>query len=542
MPSPFLWLSILGPLSLVMLGSIPKAVAARRTRAVVTAARYAAMSALMIAVGTGVAVAVLGAIRTPELSVQGIGFSLYLDALSATMLVLVAFIGLIVIVYSGNYLDGDPHQGRFLSRLCVTLACVLGLIISGNLFQLALLWIATSLGLNGLLKFYPDRPAAVLAARKKFLVSRLGDLCLIAAMVLLYLSFGSLDYGTLFAACGALRQAAPAAVHAAVALMVLAAALKSAQFPMYGWLIEVMETPTPVSALLHAGIINAGGFLLLRFADLLVLSAPSLDGLALIGGFTALFGSAVMLTQSSIKVSLAYSTVAQMGFMMLECGLGAFPAALLHIVAHSFYKAHAFLSSGSVIDIAGNAWSPPPGSNPHPARLVLVIALVLGMTLGVSVMAGASPAEKPGVFALAAVMMFSLIHLIASGIDEQPSVYVVMRTAARAVVVAIVFFGLQLGFERLLISASPAAMPLQGPIQFAIACLVIVSFGALTVFQSLLPYRQDKASWQSLYVHIYNGLYVNTLANRWIIRLWPSPPPRRTHALHANVHLRGVQA
>ncbi|RBF92950.1 oxidoreductase, partial [Xanthomonas oryzae pv. oryzae] len=116
------------------------------------------------------------------------------------------------------------------------------------------------------------------------------------------------------------------------ALLALAAVLKSAQFPTHGWLTEMMEAPTPVSALLHAGVINGGGFLLIRFSDLM-LSAPGvLAVLAMLGGFTALFGALVMLTQPAVKTSLAWSTVAQMGFMMLQCGLALFPLALLHIV------------------------------------------------------------------------------------------------------------------------------------------------------------------------------------------------------------------
>ena len=136
---------------------------------------------------------------------------------------------------------------------------------------------------------------------------------------------------------------------AAAALLAIAALLKSAQFPTHGWLTEVMETPTPVSALLHAGVVNAGGFLLIRFADVMLQAPVVLAVLVMVGGFTALFGSLVMLTQSAVKTSLAWSTVAQMGFMILQCGLALFPIALLHIVAHSLYKAHAFLASGSAI-------------------------------------------------------------------------------------------------------------------------------------------------------------------------------------------------
>lgn len=176
---------------------------------------------------------------------------------------------------------------------------------------------------------------------------------MLAAVVLTYRHFGTSEFATLLAAAGELRAAGAGAVPAAVdwigGLLVFAALLKSAQFPFHSWLPDTMETPTPVSALMHAGIINAGGILVLRLSPLVSLSDAAMLTLCVVGGFTAVFASTVMLTQASIKRGLAFSTVAQLGFMMLECGLGAFPLALLHLVGHSLYKAHAFLSSGSTV-------------------------------------------------------------------------------------------------------------------------------------------------------------------------------------------------
>jgi NAD(P)H-quinone oxidoreductase subunit 5 len=313
-------------------------------------------------------------------------------------------------------------------------------------------------------------------------------------------------------------------MHYAALLLVIAAMLTSAQFPLHGWLIEVMETPTPVSALLHAGIINAGGFLLLRLAHVVSLSLPSLDVLAIVGGVTALFGSVVMLTQTSIKVSLAYSTIAQMGFMMLECGLGAFSAALLHIVAHSLYKAHAFLSSGSVIDIARASWTPSPGGKPHPLRMFIAIAGVLLITFAVSVIFGATLQQRPGVFALAAVLLLGLTHLVANGIDERPNLYVVARTVVLAAATACVYFALQLAAERLLAASLPPSPAARGPIDIAIVSAVILSFATVVFLQGLVPRHAGEPKWQALYAHVANGFYVNTIANRLVLRLWPSPP------------------
>ncbi|CAN5882383.1 proton-conducting transporter membrane subunit [soil metagenome] len=527
MSASLLWILALGPLLLACVGLTPSVVAKRTPRLVSACAFPASLAALGLAVMAGAGFFALGPAHTVIVGHVGIGLGLYFDALTAIMFLLVAFVGVIVIRYSRNYLDGDPNHGRFTKWLCLTLAAVLLLIISGNLFQFVLAWIATSVGLNRLLLFYPERPSAVLAARKKFLASRLGDLCLLAAMGLLYQAFGSLDYAALFSSAEAMRATGvvPGAIHAVAGLLVVAALLKSAQFPLHGWLTEVMDTPTPVSALLHAGIINAGGFLVLRFAGVISLSTPSLEMLVIVGGLTALFGSVVMLTQTSVKVSLAYSTIAQMGFMMLQCGLGAFSAALLHIVAHSLYKAHAFLSSGSVIDLARASWSPSPSGAPHPARMAMVVGLVLAVTLVAGTVFGATITAQPGVFALCAIVMLGLAHLVTQSLDERLNFYVVGRTLTLAIVVAGAYFGLQVGVELLLAGALPPVQALRGPLDLAITALVVVAFAAVTIVQSLLPGKAGEPRWQALYVHLSNGLYVNTLANRLVLRLWPSPPP-----------------
>jgi NAD(P)H-quinone oxidoreductase subunit 5 len=523
MTSAIVWLAAIGPLSLLA-GYLLPTIAKPATPAI--ANRMAGLlSLLSLAVACLSAAAVMrnGAIHTPELSVAGVGFAIYLDSLSATIFCLVSFIGIIVLRYSFTYMDGDPQQVRFTRLLCLTLSAVLTLAISGNLFQFTLAWAATSMALHRLLLFYPERPAAVMAARKKILASRLGDLCLCAAMILLYLAFGTLDYGTVFAVSAQMRVdgANLPSVEVASILMVITALLKSAQFPLHGWLLEVMETPTPVSALLHAGIINAGGFLVLRFTNIISLSLPALDMLAVVGGFTALFGSVVMLTQTSIKSSLACSTVAQMGFMMLECGLGAFAAALLHIVAHSLYKAHAFLSSGSIIDIARASWTPSPGGKPHPMRWIFAIACVLAITLVFSVFTGATPEREPGVFALGAVLLLGMIHLIANGIDERPNAYVIGRTLVLACIVGAVYFSLQFGAEHLFAGSLPVMYPVRGPFGLTVVGAVVLSFAAVTFLQGMVSRNARAPRWQALYVHLANGLYVNTLTNRLVLGLWP---------------------
>ena len=262
--TPWLWLAIIGPACLAGTGILATAQRAASLPRVIVLAGVASCLALAGALATAYAVATEGTLQSPLLGLYGAGFSLYADRLTAVMVCLVAFIGVIVVAYSRTYLEGDPGHKRFTGYLCLTLSAVLLIILSGNMLLFGLAWIGTALGLNKLLLFYPERQAALLAARKKFVTSRAGDICLFGAAILLYHRFGTLDYATIFAGA-----AASPGLDVVSVLLVTTAMLKSAQCPLHGWLIEVMETPTPVSALLHAGIINAGGFLVLRFSGLI---------------------------------------------------------------------------------------------------------------------------------------------------------------------------------------------------------------------------------------------------------------------------------
>jgi NAD(P)H-quinone oxidoreductase subunit 5 len=520
MPQDLALIALIGPAALAAAAITPLFGADDRPKSMAARCLAAGVTALVTALTIAATVASRGSLFAPLLSVAGIGLSVYVDALSAILFALVSFIGVVVLRYSRNYLEGDPGQSRFFKWLVLTLASVLTLIVSGNLALLIAAWIATSVGLNKLLLFYPERPAAQLAAKKKFVASRIGDLCLIAAAWILWLHFGCLELPTLIASVKGLSGGERDLLAPAL-LIATAALLKSAQLPVHGWLIEVMETPTPVSALLHAGVINAGGFLVLRLADVVASSSATMTTLALVGGATALFGSVVMLTQTSVKVSLAYSTIAQMGFMMLECGLGAFPAALLHIVAHSLYKAHAFLSSGSIIDLARASWTPSPSGQPHPARYLLAIVATPLFALVVGAFFGATLLEKPGAIVLAAILLMGLTHLFANAWDERFNPYVLSKAAGMAALVAVSFFALHAGMEVLLAQSVPQSAPLRGPIDAVLAIVVVLSFGAVTLFQSVMASHAKSDFWQAAYVHLSQGLYLNTIANRLMLRLWP---------------------
>ena len=446
---------------------------------------------------------------------QGMGLSIRLDAVSVVMFLLVSFIGWVVVRYAATYLDGEARQGAFTGWLCMTLASVLFLVLSGNLVQLVLAWVGTSLFLHRLLLFYPDRVAAQRAAAKKFVTARLGDVALITAAVLLTLAYGTTDIAQILSAARAGNGGSLAI--AAAGFLATAALLKSAQFPMHGWLTEVMETPTPVSALLHAGVINAGGFLLIRFADVMLLAPGVLAVLVMIGGFTALFGGLVMLTQPAVKTSLAWSTVAQMGFMILECGLGLFPLALLHIVAHSLYKAHSFLASGGAVDLIAANRRPGPVAIPKAGAvgraflLALAIYAVVGLGFGFQ-------HKSPQAIALGAILIFGVAYMLAQGLADAAPRALTRRTIIYAVATSVSYFALQIFAVRLTSGALPGA-PGPGPLQWALIVLAVISFGLVAIVQAMFPLWAYHPAAAGLRVHLSNGFYANAVFDR-LLRSW----------------------
>ncbi len=449
--------------------------------------------------------------------------AVYVNAITVIMLLLVSLVGAVVSRYARNYLDGEPNQGRFHQWLSLTLAAILTLIVSGNLLMFGLAWISTSLCLHQLLMFYPERPAAVLAAHKKFVASRIGDFSLLAAIFLIGSSLHTLEFEQIFDAMAALQGPLPPALHWAAVLVVVSAALKSAQFPFHGWLIQVMEAPTPVSALLHAGIVNAGAFLVLRMSPVMSASEGALALLAVIGLITLTLASLVMLSQTSVKVSLAWSTTAQMGFMLLECGLGLYSLAMLHLVAHSLYKAHAFLASGSGVD----AFRAPSVSFAHqgfrPGRLLLALVAATLAVLAVGGAFGVEAGSHPALMAAGAIVAVAISQLILQATTIGRFAFAV-RSAGLSLLVATCYFALHRLFE-LALAGSVAPAPLAGPLHSALSLAVVGVFLGLLVAQQLLREAPGSAARSALYVHLYNGLYIDIFLTRVLQRLWPSPAP-----------------
>lgn len=281
----------------------------------------------------------------PEIGVQ---FGLLPSGLSLWMSMLVGFIGWVIIRYADDYLRGDPGRERFFPWFLITLASVLVLVLTNHLLILVGAWVGVSLSFHHLLTLYPQRAAANAAALQKFIISRVGDACVLSAVLLLHHHYGTFYLSEMMTAAGGGAEQSVVLQSASV-LLAIAALLKCAQLPVHGWLLRVMEAPTPVSALLHAGIINLGGFLWLRLYPVFDGFTPGHGILIIVGGVTAVVAALVMMTQSSVKHSLAWSTSAQMGFMLFEIGLGAYTLALLHLLAHSLYKAHSFLASSRTV-------------------------------------------------------------------------------------------------------------------------------------------------------------------------------------------------
>jgi NADH:ubiquinone oxidoreductase subunit 5 (subunit L)/multisubunit Na+/H+ antiporter MnhA subunit len=503
-------LPLLAPALLLLAALVAAFGPGRRPGAPLIVAEGAALAALLVAVASVILLAARGPSTSPLLGAAGLGLSVRVDWLSVVMLTLVSFVGWLVVRYANTYLDGDGAQGRFTGWLCATLAMVLLLVQSGHLLPFVVAWIGVGVCLHRLLLHFPERPGARRAARKKSASSRIGDTALLVAAGLMAYTGNTGEIAAINAQAAA--GAAGAAAPWIAALLAVSAVVKSAQFPLHGWLTEVMETPTPVSALLHAGVINAGGFLVLRFADVLLLSPGALAGLVIVGGFTAVFAALVMLTQPAVKTSLAWSTIAQMGFMILQCGLALFPLALLHIVAHSLYKAHAFLASGSAVEGVAAIRRPGPVAVPGARSVGIAFVAALAIYALVGLVFGLE-GKSPQAIALGAILIFGVAYLLAQGLADAAPRLLTRRTVLYSVAASAGYFALHAGAGWLMADTLPAA-PAPGPLEWALIALAVASFGAVAVAQALFPLWAYHPAAAGLRVHVANGLYVNALTDR----------------------------
>ena len=301
-------------------------------------------------------------------------FEFSIDRLAAVMMVLITGIGTLIYLYSVRYMQSERGRAWFHTLLALTVFVLLCMVSSANLLMLFLFWQLLS-WLLSLLAFNYAHPPTVKGAFRTFTMLRLGDVAFLAGIVLAYGLYGTLDFNLLFSRAagdqimfslfGPDSGIKIGAATVVTLLIFIGAMSKSAQFPLHMWLPDSLYAPTPVHAILHAGIINAGGFLLNRLAPLYGLSSGTLHLVFVIGLLTALLGASMMLTQNDIKKTLGYSTIGQMGYMIMECGLGAFALAVFHLIAHGLFKATIFLNCGHVIHAARLDPRLPPPKNPE---------------------------------------------------------------------------------------------------------------------------------------------------------------------------------
>ena len=301
-------------------------------------------------------------IGTHELFTAGelvVNVGVRIDGLTSVMLVVVTGVSLLVQVYSTGYMDGDHGYRRYFAFMALFTTSMLGLVLADNLLMLFAFWELVGLTSYLLIGFWFHRPAAAAAAKKAFLVTRLGDLGMLAALILIYSRTGTMDIASINALADSGAEAGMFALNGLMigqtamtlfGLGLIAGAVgKSAQFPLHIWLPDAMEGPTPVSALVHsATMVAAGVYLLARFFPVIHASSTASDLIAWIGAGTALGAAVLAMVQVDIKRVLAYSTISQLAYMMFAIGVGGYAAAVFHLMTHAFFKAMLFLGSGSV--------------------------------------------------------------------------------------------------------------------------------------------------------------------------------------------------
>jgi NAD(P)H-quinone oxidoreductase subunit 5 len=437
-----------------------------------------------------------------------------LDTLTAAMVSLIAVVGWAVIRYSATYLAGDPEQLRYVRRLLSTLAAVSVVVVANHLLVLVVAWMATSFAMHGLLTYYHDRPVAVAVAHKKFLLARLADVAMLGAVVAFWVTFDTLRIDAITAEAAA--TAAPTGARVGIFLVAIAALLKCAQLPFHGWLIQVMEAPTPVSALLHAGVVNLGGFVLLRFAPVVDAAVETRTMLIVVGAATAVAASLVMTTRVSIKVALAWSTCAQMGFMLVQCGIGLWGMALLHLLAHSVYKAHAFLSAGTTVRQTQRAQLAGRAPIPSVRSLALGTATTAGLTVAVGLVWQALPGTKEisaPVWVMLGIVALALTPLAASVGRARPITPVVAPLG-----VTIAYLALHELFDRMVPTGDQAPVALLAITAAAFAVLFVLQSASLVAPAGRLARRTQP--W------LYAGLFLDEAFTRVAFRVWPPPAAR----------------
>lgn len=455
-------------------------------------------------------------IESATISQYDFGFSLRFDPLSVIMYAMVSIIALVILRFSHNYLHGDTKHIQFIGRLSTTVALAQLLVLAGNIFLLWVLWVSISLALHRLLVFYPERKKAKLAAIKKFIVARIGDTTFLVAICLLYNVFDTGNLESIFQQIKQLDTSKiPLKLELAAALLVITTGLKSAQIPFHGWLIDIMEAPTPVSALLHAGLLNAGPFLMIRFSYLLDAATIAPVLLFSMGAVTAFYGALVFTTQPSIKTALAYSSVAHMGFTLMVCGLGVYSASLLHLIAHSFYKAHSFLSSGSIVDKVRTKHASNFNRKGSVWRVMLGFSIATFMYMVVAEFWKINSNTEYQVFIIGGIVFTGIISLLINTIDSSNYKYATFIILLATAGVLMSFFYFEQVANHYLNSQIPK---LSEPthLMMYLSGLTLLIFFFTAFIQTLSPILQKRNTFKNLGVHVRNGFYIHLITEHMV--------------------------
>src|SRR5579862_6666272 len=285
-----------------------------------------------------------------------VDFSFYLDQLSLVMLLVVTGVGFLIHIYSIGYMWDDESYYRFMAYLNLFMFFMLTLVLAKNYLVMFIGWEGVGLASYLLIGFWFTKDSAASAGKKAFIVNRIGDFGFLIALFLIIQHFNSLDFTTVFNAVTPLaRETNGAGLLTAIGiLLMVGAAGKSAQIPLYVWLPDAMEGPTPVSALIHAAtMVTAGVYMVARSHVVFDRAPQALMVVAIVGTLTALFAATIGVCQTDIKKVLAYSTISQLGYMFIGCGVAAYSAGIFHLMTHAFFKGLLFLAAGSVIHAVG---------------------------------------------------------------------------------------------------------------------------------------------------------------------------------------------
>jgi NADH-quinone oxidoreductase subunit L len=371
----------------------------------------------------------------------GVDVAFRLDALSALMLSFVTFVGTLIHLYSVGYMQDEEGYGRYFAYLNLFMFAMLTLVLAANLPLLFVGWEGVGLCSYLLIGYYYDKDFAAAAGKKAFIANRIGDFGVVLGIFGIFALFGTTDFSFLAAAKQHLLQGgAPVSVYVVCLLLFLGACGKSAQGPLYVWLPDAMAGPTPVSALIHAAtMVTAGVYLVARCSAVFVLAPDALTLVAWVGAGTAIFAASIGLAQNDIKKVLAYSTVSQLGYMFLACGVGAFAGGIFHVFTHAFFKACLFLGSGSVIsamhheqDMRGMGGLAPRIPQTYRTMLIATVAIsgippLAGFFSKDQILGAAFGAGHPALFAvglltagMTAFYMFRLIGMTFDGAFRGP--------------------------------------------------------------------------------------------------------------------------